>query len=209
MKTYAANGTPKPASPDNPYFPDPGLVDAVNAALILRKPLLVSGEPGSGKTQLAYSVAADLGLGEPLRFDTKSISEARHLFYHYDAIAHFRSAQIKDRSADPDAEPSEDDRLGSMGAFPHVEIQALGKAIALANAPTPEIQRLVRAREPWAPLRSVVLIDEIDKAPRDFPNDLLNELENFSFQIPELGDFPEIAIAPDQPELRPVVIHFQ
>ena len=93
MKLYAENGTPKAASPDNPYFPDPALVHAVNAALMLRKPLLITGEPGCGKTQLAYSIAADLDLGDPLRFDTKSVSEASHLFYRYDAVAHFRASR--------------------------------------------------------------------------------------------------------------------
>jgi MoxR-like ATPase len=65
------------------YLPDPGLVDAINVALLLGQPLLVTGEPGVGKTQLAHSLAWELGFGPPLVFETKSTSAARDLFYGY------------------------------------------------------------------------------------------------------------------------------
>src|SRR6478672_603133 len=68
------------------YLADPGLVDAVNVALLLGQPMLVTGEPGTGKTQLAYSLAWELGLDEPLKFETKSTSTAGDLFYTYDAL---------------------------------------------------------------------------------------------------------------------------
>jgi MoxR-like ATPase len=68
--------------PEN-YFADPGLVDAVNVALMLRQPLMVTGEPGTGKTVLASSVAWEMGLEPPLVFETKSTSQARDLFYFY------------------------------------------------------------------------------------------------------------------------------
>jgi MoxR-like ATPase len=75
------------------YLPDAGLVDAVNVALLLGQPLLVTGEPGTGKTQLAASVAYQLGLDEPLVFETKSTTSARDLFYSFDHVGRFRNAQ--------------------------------------------------------------------------------------------------------------------
>src|ERR1700682_6298849 len=75
------------------YLPDPGLVQAVNIALLLEQPLLVTGEPGTGKTKLADAVATDLNLGDALRFDTKSNSTFRDLFYQFDSLRSFRDAQ--------------------------------------------------------------------------------------------------------------------
>src|ERR1700722_11252087 len=76
--------TPSRLSRPEEYIADPGLVDAVNVALLLRQPLMVSGEPGVGKSVLAWSVAWELGLDPPLVFETKSTSQARDLFYFYD-----------------------------------------------------------------------------------------------------------------------------
>src|ERR1700730_10766726 len=105
MKKFFYTGNlAKKVSPTNrvqsPYLPDPGLIDAVNVALTLRKPLLVTGEPGSGKTSLAGSVAAEFGLDPPLRFQTKTTSVARDLFYYYDSIGHFHAAQTQQVSID-------------------------------------------------------------------------------------------------------------
>ncbi len=75
------------------YLPDEGLIDAVNVALLLGQPLLLTGEPGTGKTELARHLAHTLQLGEPLKFETKSNSAARDLFYTYDAVSHFRAGQ--------------------------------------------------------------------------------------------------------------------
>lgn len=187
---YAANGSPRPASDGEAYDPDERLKAAVNVAILLRKPLLVTGEPGTGKTSLAKSVAADLGL--PLvSFFTKSVSESRDLLYAYDAIAHFRQAQLQEGS-DPDP-------------LPHLRAQALGEAILRANPPAPG-HPFRRMLPDWgaAPTGSVVLIDEIDKAPRDFPNDLLLEMGEYRFRIPELKENPTFAI--DSDLLKPVVI---
>lgn len=170
-----------PAS-DHPsgYRPDPGLVDAVNVALVLNKPLLLTGEPGTGKTQLAYSVAWQLAARGQLnvatdrleKFETKSTSQAMDLFYTFDTLRRFQAAQTG----------------GSTNNADYLSFNALGRA--LINALPLDA---VRAWLPpgfvhAGPTRSVVLIDEIDKAPRDFPNDLLNEIEQMYFRVPELGN---------------------
>jgi MoxR-like ATPase len=169
------------------YLPDAGLVDAVNVALVLRQPLLVTGEPGTGKSQLARSVAYQLGLDAPLDFETKSTSVARDLFYTFDNIGRFRAAQTTHEEL-------------PIGEF--ISFNALGKAIILANREDSVRHILPRTFVHPGHRRSVVLIDEIDKAPRDFPNDILNEVERFFFRIPEAGG--TIIAAEDR--FRPVVI---
>jgi MoxR-like ATPase len=187
--------------PEN-YLPDDGLVDAVNVALLLGQPLLLTGSPGTGKTQLAYSLAYQLGLGKPLKFETKSTSTARDLFYVYDALGRFHAAQA--------AQLGEKSTKKSVD---YITYNALGLAIILANLPEDvqdflpvdfdkKVNRILGPGfEFIQPHRSVVLIDEIDKAPRDFPNDILNEVENRYFRIPEL-DNVEI----DAPEDRQPIL---
>lgn len=169
------------------YIPDTGLVDAANVALLLGQPLLLTGEPGTGKTQFAYSLSWELGFDVPLIFETKSSSAARDLFYGYDTLSRFHAAQTGE---------------GSKESLDYITWHALGIAILQSRA-------MVDV-EPWlpkeflhnGPRRSVVLIDEIDKAPRDFPNDLLNEVENLYFRVPELGN---ARIAASE-EMRPILI---
>lgn len=179
-----------PASSHKPnptqYLPDEGLVDAINVALLLGQPLLVTGEAGTGKTQLAYHLAHYLGLPEPLKFETKSNSTAKDLFYFYDHLRHFQAAQTQ---------------KGSLNSRDYLTYNALGTAILRAN-PYANIQHLVNADfvKHDQPTRSVVLIDEIDKAQRDFPNDILNEIEGMYFRIPELDN------AKVQADLRPVLV---
>jgi len=164
--------------PEN-YLPDDGLIDAVNVALLLGQPLLLTGEPGTGKTQLAYSLAYQLGLGKPLKFETKSTTTARDLFYVYDALGRFHAAQA--------AQLGEKSNKKSVD---YITYNALGLAIMLANRPEDvqeaflpvdfdkKVNRILGPGfEFTQPHRSVVLIDEIDKAPRDFPNDILNEID--------------------------------
>ena len=79
------------------YVAEAGLIDAANVALRLGQPLLLTGEPGSGKTRFADSLAAELGLGAPLRFSTRSTSTAADLFYTFDALRRFHDAQLEDR----------------------------------------------------------------------------------------------------------------
>ena len=98
------------------YICTPGLEQAVNVALTLGQPLLVTGEPGTGKTRLADSIAWYFGL-EPLRFYTKTTSTAMDLFYHYDGLRHFQDIQLKK------VQPIEK----------YVTTHALGRAILIAN----------------------------------------------------------------------------
>jgi len=155
--------------PEN-YYSSDSLAKAVNVSLLLGQPLLVTGDPGSGKTQLAYRIAWELGFDPPLTFNTKSTSTARDLFYYYDTLARFH---------DQDNRPPKE----------FITYHALGMAMILANHPD-DVNHMVPSfiADHSIPKRSVVLIDEIDKAPRDFPNDILNELENMTLWIPELNN---------------------
>lgn len=173
------------------YLSDPGLVDAVNVALALGQPLLLTGEPGTGKTQLAYSVAYELGFlddkgqAEVLKFETKSSTESRDLFYTFDTLARFRAARHEDE----------------MDPVNFIAYHALGLAVLRANRPEEVTAFLPPGASHTRQRRSVVLIDEIDKAPRDVPNDILNEIEAMYFRIPEMGNQQLAA----EPGFRPVV----
>jgi len=174
------------------YLPDKGLVDAVNVALLLGQPLLLTGQPGAGKTQLAYHLAYQLGLQTPLKFSTKSTSISRDLFYTYDALGRFHAAQVAQLENTIDHRKSVD----------YMTYTALGKAIVLTNPPEKVKAYLPSTFENYSePRRSVVLIDEIDKAPRDFPNDILDEVENWCFRIPELDNVEIQAADHKQPIL--------
>ncbi len=160
------------------YFPSEGLKAAVNVSLALGQPLLLTGEPGTGKTQLAYHVAHFFGLREPLVFNAQTTSTATDLFYRYDALAHFQfsqNAKIDPLSITPEM------RLDMVRPF--VYFNALGEAIKEKK-------------------RVVVLIDEIDKAPRDFPNDLLWAIEKLSFKVPEFNNTEYKSEA----TVRPIII---
>ncbi len=160
------------------YFPSEGLKAAVNVSLALGQPLLLTGEPGTGKTQLAFHVAHFFGLSEPLVFNAQTTSTATDLFYRYDALAHFQFSQ--NAKIDPlSITPAE--RLEMVKPFVH--FNALGQAIKEKK-------------------RVVVLIDEIDKAPRDFPNDLLAAIEKLSFKVPEFNN-EEFK---SEPAARPIII---
>ncbi|AUB37287.1 MoxR-like ATPase [Nostoc flagelliforme CCNUN1] len=154
-----------------PYLPNPELVEAVNLAIYLERPLLLKGEPGCGKTLLASAVTYELGLNLEAWY-VKSTSRARDGLYTYDAVGRLRDAQL-----------AASDRLTAE------QIQRL-------DNPTTYVR--------WGPLgrafqskqRTVVLIDEIDKADIDFPNDLLLELDQKRFIVDETGQEIEAKAAP-------------
>ncbi|MEB3294508.1 MAG: MoxR family ATPase [Synechococcales bacterium] len=154
--------------PDVPKQPEPyvlgdgntELAQAVNLAIHLQRPLLLEGEAGCGKTRLAVAIAYELGL--PFyRWDVRSTSKAREGLYEYDALLRLHDVQARQA----------DQNLGRNPADPvdYLRYGALGKAFQLAKFP------------------AVVLIDEIDKADLDFPNDLLTVLEKpWQFEVPEV-----------------------
>jgi MoxR-like ATPase len=146
---------------DLKYSPDPGLQAALEMAIEMEIPLFITGEPGTGKTELAYWVAqnadyqAAYGIsGEVLRFNVKTTSTAKDLLYRYDAIRHFRDSQREGGTV--------------PNVLKYIHFEALGQAIIAARTQ-----------------RRVVLVDEIDKAPRDFSNDLLFEFDKLAFRIEE------------------------
>ncbi len=153
------------------YLPPKGLVSAVNVALNLGQPLLLTGEPGTGKTQLAHHVAHYFKLGEVIVFNAQTTSTAKDLFYRYDALGHFQYSQTQTEPLTPEQVEEK-----------YIRYQALGAAIRSQS-------------------RRVVLLDEIDKAPRDLPNDVLAALEGLRFDVPEIGKSFKTS-----PENRPVII---
>jgi len=134
------------------YLAAKPLATAVNTALAADRPLLVTGEPGCGKSSLAYAVADELELGDVLQFNVRSDSAARDVLYTFDHLRRLYEAQ------------SEDARAGNPANY--VTLQALGVAITSA-------------------VPRAVLIDEVDKASRDFPNDLLGVIDEMDFDVIE------------------------
>ncbi len=150
------------------YITDPALEAAVNAAVALERPLLVKGEPGTGKTLLAAAVAEAMEL-DLIHWPVKSTTRAQDGLYVYDTVQRLYDARFGD--AGPE---------GVKDIRRYIKLGALGRALS-------------------SPARVVLLIDEVDKADLEFPNDLLHELDRMRFVIGETGD--EIVA-----QHRPVVI---
>jgi len=146
----------------------------VNAALYLRRPLLITGAPGSGKSSLPYAVAEELQLGPVLRWSINSRSTLTEGLYRYDALARLRDAsmvQSRIVGASPSGrglEPVESDGTNMLDIGHYLSLGPLGTALSPRDRPR------------------VLLIDEIDKSDIDLPNDLLHVFEEGWFEIPEL-----------------------
>lgn len=167
------------------YIADKDLSAAAQVALELGRPLLLTGEPGTGKTTFAQHLARRLApdffarsdSGAPAQFplhtfETKSTSVSTDLFYRFDSLRRFHAVHNPEMST---------------RTIDYITFEALGIAI-IESLPQAAVADLVPIGAQHAgPGRSVVLIDEIDKAPRDFPNDILNEIDRMFFRIPELS----------------------
>ncbi|MED5530858.1 MAG: MoxR family ATPase [Pseudomonadota bacterium] len=149
----------------NSYIATEDLKVAVNAAITLERPLLVKGEPGTGKTELAKQIASKLNL-EILEWNIKSTTRAHQGLYEYDAVSRLRDSQLGDEKVK-------------------------------------DIRNYIKKGTIWSAFASknkvVLLIDEIDKADIEFPNDLLHELDKMQFHVYETGE----TISAEQ---RPIVI---
>jgi len=144
------------------YVATRDLTVAVNAAVTLERPLLVKGEPGTGKTELARQVAVALEL-PMIEWHIKSTTRAQQGLYEYDAVSRLRDSQLGD------------ERVNEIGNY--IKRGKLWDAFA-------------------APSRTVLLIDEIDKADIEFPNDLLQELDRMEFHVYETGETVRARVRP-------------
>ncbi|GAB3338109.1 MoxR family ATPase [Larkinella ripae] len=193
---------PRMAKNPSDYILDTALANAVRVAILLKQPLLLTGEPGTGKTRLAEKLAADLHaafpeeyLERPLVFNTKTVSASTDLFYLYDALGHFHATHFDAAQSDgPNRKTAPVLSVPEKPSVPevtkHIRLQALGQAIVLSSQEMLDKCPYLPVKDIDAskPRSSVVLIDEVDKAPRDFTNDLLNELDRFQFQVREDGN---------------------
>lgn len=157
-------------------------IEVVNAAIHLRRPILVTGKPGTGKTTLAYAIAHELSLGKVLTWSITSRSTLQEALYRYDAIARLQEvSRRKQREIEDDPDIGQFIRLGPLGT-------------ALLPTTYPR----------------VLLIDEIDKSDIDLPNDLLHVFEEGRYEIPELtrisAEQPEVQVMPADSDDK-VTIH--
>ncbi len=162
------------------FEPEDHEVELVNAAIYLRRPLLITGRAGIGKTTLAYAVAHELKLGKVLRWSVTTQSTLKDALYRYDPVGRLQETSLRDRGAD--AAPGSDKKPPPIEKF--LRLGPLGAAFA---------DSISRPR--------VLLIDEIDKSDIDLPNDLLHIFEEGEFEIPELSRLS------DERESVPILLH--
>ncbi|WP_107050603.1 AAA family ATPase [Streptomyces sp. NRRL F-2580] len=188
------------------YVPDEAEKDVVNTALYLRRPLLVTGKPGVGKSTLAAGIATDLGLGPVLHWPITSRTVLRDGLYLYDAIGRLQEAGLEQLRT-PVAHPAGAAGAPGAAAVPPPPDPAADPAGAPAAVPAaPSISRYLRLGPLGTALLPqdrprVLLVDEIDKSDIDLPGDLLTVFEDGGFQIPELArlaqEDPTVAIGTD------------
>ncbi len=147
------------------YIATEGLIEAVNASITLEKPLLIKGEPGTGKTKLAEEIALKFNT-ELIKWNIKSTTRAHQGLYEYDAVSRLRDSQLGN------------DKINDVANY-------IKKGVLWHS--------FVTKKKP------VLLIDEIDKADIEFPNDLLQELDAMEFFVYETGEFIKA-------KQRPIVI---
>lgn len=177
-----------------PYIASPQIEQALKVAQMLNRPLLLTGEPGTGKTKFVEHITfTDKSYSEKVeKFYTKSTSLSQDLFYDFDTVAYFASKQLHE----------------NMPITKFIRLNALGKAICNALSQN-EVTNILKNSFAYKNIlteterenfieefikqlsnnnkKTIVLIDEIDKAPRDFPNDILNEIDDgYKFKIKEL-----------------------
>ncbi len=185
---------------------DPHEVDMVNAALYLRRPLLVTGRPGTGKSTLAFRIARELRLGRVLRWPITSHTTLKSGQYGYDAIGRAMAAGTRQAVA------RRSQKVGSpAGGSPAVDSAAVADPVD-QEPPIGEFMRLGPLGTAFLPSRlpRVLLIDELDKSEADLPNDLLSIFEDGEFTIPELERIgsrsPEVSVFTDDPETMVTIV---
>jgi MoxR-like ATPase len=185
-----------------PYDAGDELIEVVNLAIELGMPLLLEGEPGCGKSRLAHALVYEFNYRQennPIKYyewTVQSTSKAEDSLYQYDYIGRLQAAQISGILSQKGTEESSSEQKNPATSKDWVDLQALGKAFKQSRDEEEQ---------------SVVLIDEIDKADRDFPNDLLLAIESRRFFIKETRDlipaneqaFPLIIITSNQEKNLP------
>ncbi|MCX5375910.1 MoxR family ATPase [Streptomyces sp. NBC_00091] len=161
------------------HRPEPEELEAVNAALYLRRPLLVTGYPGTGKSTLAHAVAHELKLGRVLRWPVVSRTVLQEGLYRYDALARLQDVQIAAGAGTGGAAAGGAGTGAAPGIGRYIRLGPLGTALLPTRRPR------------------VLLVDELDKSDIDLPNDLLNVLEEGEFTLPELE-----RVADSEPEVQ-------